>query len=124
MKIGQLSKLSGFSTDTIRWYEKIGLIHLDKKDRYPNNYRNYGNEVLEQLLQIKQIKSFGFTLNEIKEMQLLQKHELLNCQSTKPILEHRLTDIENKIAELQIVRQKLILLRDRCTGNCLEEMKS
>lgn len=123
MKIGELSKLTGFTKDTIRWYEKIGLIQLDKNSRYENNYRNYESSVVEKLMLIRQIKSFGFTLNEIKEFMLLQKHDHLNCNSVSNIFDNRLRSIEQKILELENFKSKLLQLKKVCVGDCIEKLK-
>ena len=120
MLIGQLSKLTGFTKDTIRWYERIGLIKLDKKSRTANNYRNYDADTVSRLLLIKQIKSYGFTLSEIKEILLFKEYEMLNCTSISTILENRLKIIEDKIVELQEIHLKLVQAKQTCNGNCIE----
>jgi len=67
MLIGELSKRTGFSHDTIRFYEKKGLIETNKKDRRGNNYKEYPETVYNKLVLIKTVKELGFTLNEIDE---------------------------------------------------------
>lgn len=121
MQIGEISALTGFSKDTIRWYEKIGLIQLDKKSRGENNYRKYDKAVAQKLIQIKQIKSFGFTLEEIKTMYLLKKHDELSCVSVAGIFQNRLNEVEEKIKELKTIKRKLLELKSSCTGNCVEK---
>jgi len=124
MQIGELSKLTGFTRDTIRWYEKIGLIQVDKNSRYENNYRNYEFGLVEKLILIKQIKSFGFTLNEIKEFMLLQQHDQLNCNAASKIFDNRLRAIEEKILELKNFRAKLLQVKRDCEGDCIEKIKT
>ena len=68
MLIGELAAKSGLSRDTIRFYEKQGLISVSWKERRDNNYKEYSDEVLETLLTIKRVKSFGFTLNEAADL--------------------------------------------------------
>jgi DNA-binding transcriptional MerR regulator len=68
MLIGELSRKSGLSRDTIRFYEKLGLIRLGRRQRRANNYKEYPPEVLRRLLSINQLKEFGFTLAEIAEI--------------------------------------------------------
>lgn len=118
MLIGELSRATGFSADTIRWYEKIGLINLDKQSRSENNYRNYSPAIQERLLLIRQIKSFGFTLKETKELLMLDKSEELTCDSIAIILEGRLTKIEEKITELKLLKNKLVSIKTNCDGDC------
>ena len=121
MQIGELSAITGFSRDTIRWYEKIGLIKIDKKDRYENNYRRYDASTVQKLHQIKRIKGYGFTLNEIKEFMLLDQHDVLTCSSASAIFQNRLQLIEQKIAALEVTRQKLLKLQSECLGYCVNQ---
>ena len=62
MLIGELSKQSGLSRDTIRFYEKQRLIEVGLKERRFNIYKEYSQDTLQRLLHIKRIKGFGFTL--------------------------------------------------------------
>jgi len=124
MQIGEIAQLTGFSKDTIRWYEKIGLIQLDKKNRTENNYRNYSNENLKRLLDIKQMKAIGFTLKDIEHIFLLDKHEEVNCGNVGKVVENRLEKIAQKIAELQDLQMKLIRVKSSCRGNCKTNFES
>ena len=120
MQIGEISKRTGFSRDTIRWYEKIGLIRLDKRSRSENNYRNYDQKTLDKLIFIKQIKSFGFTLKEIADLLFLEEMNTLKCSSVSEIIDLRLRKIDEKIAELRNLKSKLVKGKEGCTGNCKE----
>ena len=120
MRIGQIAKQTGFSRDTIRWYEKIGLIKLDKQARQSNNYRIYDQESLDRLLEIKRLKAFGFSLGEIKELILMEEENLMECENVSTILINRLQWIEKRILELESLRQKLIQVKMSCTGDCKE----
>jgi len=121
MQIGEIAKRTGFSKDTIRWYEKIGLIKANKTSRYENNYRKYNAEIIDRLLLIKKVKSLGFTLNEIKDFMLLHEHKELNCQSASKIFQNRLNIIENKILELEMFRSNLMQLKQACSGTCISK---
>ncbi|MFN0293524.1 MerR family transcriptional regulator [Pedobacter helvus] len=59
MLIGELVAKTGLSRDTVRFYEKQGLIAVGRKQRRENNYKEYSDEVLERLLTIKRLKNFG-----------------------------------------------------------------
>ena len=65
MLIGELVARSGLTKDTIRFYEKKGLIALDQKSRRENNYKEYSEHVLEKLMLIRRLKDMGFTLTEV-----------------------------------------------------------
>jgi len=67
------------SRDTIRFYEKKGLIEVDQNTSEFNNYKNYSEKNLQYLMLIKKAKHFGFTLNEISEILDLIKVNKANC---------------------------------------------
>lgn len=120
MQIGEIAKRTGFSPDTLRWYEKIGLIQLNKRSRGENNYRVYDAATLDRLLRIKQIKALGFTLKEVSALLLLDEIDELNCHSVSNIMGTKLAEIDRQIAELQALKARLIGAKSSCTGNCSE----
>jgi MerR family transcriptional regulator, copper efflux regulator len=107
MLIGQLSKLSGFSRDTIRYYEKIGLIVLPRKARRENNYKDYPDEVLHQLLAIRKYKALGFTLEEIRELLVLQSIKVLDVAKLLQLIEIKITGVDDEIERLHALRMQL-----------------
>ena len=123
MLIGELSRKSGLPLDTIRWYEKIGLLNVDEIVRNDSNYKVYNNEMLDRLTFIRQTKSFGFTLNEIKEILSLMDAENLNCDVVTPIVNSRIKAIDHKINCLQNFRLKLTELLEQCGGDCHDQIK-
>jgi MerR family Zn(II)-responsive transcriptional regulator of zntA len=68
MQIGELAQRVGVSPDTIRFYEKQGLLDDSLYSRHANNYRMYGEAAVERVLLIKQAKRFGFTLRELRHV--------------------------------------------------------
>ncbi len=120
MLISEVAHQTGFSKDTIRWYEKIGLIKLDKTARTENNYRNYNTEIVTRLHLIKQMKSFGFSLDEVKDLLVLIGLDDLICDNVSKIVDPKILAIERKITELQQLKSKLILAKEKCSGNCIE----
>ena len=83
MLIGILAQESGFSRDTIRYYEKIGLLRLPKKARRENNYNEYSPGILSRLRAIRELKKIGYTLAEIQ--QVIASYEMggLDCIAGK-----------------------------------------
>lgn len=69
MRIQEFSSQTGVSTDTIRYYEKIGV--LPKPSRGENGYRSYPDSMVEQVRLINRAKELGFSLNEIKDLSAL-----------------------------------------------------
>lgn len=115
MRIGELSKLTGFQVETLRYYEKQGL--LQPVSRNASGYREYDKESLKQLKFIHQAKSVGFSLNEISELLLLRvDREQHSCFEVKEIAEQKLEKIESKIIELTKMRDALYIITDACSG--------
>jgi DNA-binding transcriptional MerR regulator len=108
MQIGELSKLSGFSRDTIRYYEKTGLIKLGRKHRLVNNYKDYPEAVLKKLLTLKKLKGFGFTLNESSEIIAMIEENQASCSNVSAKVNEKVTIINEKIEELMQVKNMLV----------------
>ncbi|MVM38305.1 MerR family transcriptional regulator [Spirosoma sp. HMF3257] len=83
MLIGAIAQQSGFSLDTIRYYEKIGLVHLSKKSRRENNYKEYSDSILTRLRAIKELKNIGYTLAEIHRLIDSYETQGLDCIAGK-----------------------------------------
>lgn len=118
MLIGELAKRSGFSRDTIRYYEKLGLFTLSKtKHGATNSYKNYPLEILNRLLQIKLLKDNGFTLHEIHAL-LQGDGQIHVCAGLPAKLSNKVVAIENKIAELLAFKAALLQIHQACTEKC------
>lgn len=89
MQIGELSKRSGYSRDTIRYYEKLGLININDKTRNSNQYKNYPEQVLKRLQTIREIKEYGFTLQETMAYLFFLKKEPYNMNEVKDLFKER-----------------------------------
>jgi hypothetical protein len=84
MQIGQLARMSGLTTKTIRYYESIGL--LDEPARTAGGYRSYGLDVLERLDFIRQAKASGLTLTEIGSILEIKDQGGQTCDHTRALL--------------------------------------
>ncbi len=98
MRIGELAKRTGVSKDTIRFYEKMGLLE-EYKQRGENNYRDYDEEAVSRLLFIKQGKTLGLTLKEIKTA--IEQWDILSDEEKVLTLNAKIREIEEKIARFQ-----------------------
>ena len=115
MKIGELSKNTGFQVETLRYYEKQGL--LEPVSRSESGYRQYDEKSLSQLHFIKQAKSVGFSLNDISELLTLRvDKDQHSCGEVKSIAEQKLKQINIKIKELNRMREALHKISDACCG--------
>lgn len=106
MRIGELSKRSGFSKDTIRFYEKKGLIRLEDRKRNRFAFKDYPEAILRRLLAIRQIKAYGFTLQETLGMITLFEEGVLQP-------ERGIRYVQRKIARMDEHIQQLIATRDK-----------
>ena len=119
MLIGELSKRTGFSHDTIRFYEKKGLINVNKKDRRDNNYKEYPEAVYERLILIKTIKALGFTLNEIDDFIMAWGDEEASCSNLTSHLTDKIARVDEQIKLLQEIKSKLTGSLEKCLSeNC------
>jgi len=105
MQIGDLAKRGGVSVQTVRYYERYGL--LDKPERKPSRYRIYGEEDVKRLRFILHSKTLGFTLDEIKQILALRKKQSCPCGEVRRIGEERLKELENQIQQLTAFHHEL-----------------
>ncbi|MCW3121025.1 MAG: heavy metal-responsive transcriptional regulator [Flavipsychrobacter sp.] len=122
MLIGELSKASGFSKDTIRYYEKIGLIELRKRDRRDNNYKDYPVEILYTLKAIHNLKGLGFTLEEIREIIVRRQMNTLDSATTFKIIELKLIHLDTQIDKLLLYKQRLEIARMQMEGETINHI--
>lgn len=104
MKIGELETRSGASRHTLRYYEQIGLI---SPLRQTNNYRLYTEQTLQDLDFIQRAQSMGFSLGEIGEILEAQRNQLIDCAEGAKLIERKMADIKQKIANLQSIYRYL-----------------
>ena len=112
---GQLAKETGVSTETVRYYEKKGLI--PEPPRSQAGYRHYPGEMIQRILFIKRAQELGFTLNEILELLNLRVDPDTTCRDVRNQTEAKIEDVEKKIRDLQKMRKALKKLFESCTGS-------
>ena len=115
LTIGQLGKRADVGVETVRFYERRGL--LAEPDRRPSGYRQYDEEVVDRLRFIKRAKELGFTLNEIKDLLSLRLDPTTTCADVKSQAEDKITDIEAKIRTLQRMKKALVKVTKACSGS-------
>ncbi|MNK93478.1 HTH-type transcriptional regulator HmrR [compost metagenome] len=104
MKIGELEARSGASRHTLRYYEQIGLI---SPLRGTNNYRVYTAQTLQDLNFIQRAQSMGFSLGEIGEILDAQRNKLIDCADGAKLIEKKMAEIKQKIANFQSIYRYL-----------------
>ena len=104
MRIGELERHSGASRHTLRYYESVGLISAQRQG---NNYRDYSAQTVKDLSFIQQAQGMGFSLAEIGEILQAQRNQQLDCAQGALLVTRKLAEVEEKIANLQELRQFL-----------------
>lgn len=114
--IGELAKLCKVTSDTLRFYEKNGL--LIPSGRSSSGYRLYNEENLAQIRFILKSKQLGLTLDEIKELLAINLEAMKHsCAEVKSITQAKLAIIDEKIAQLTDIRTSLKIINDACCGH-------
>lgn len=105
MQIGKIAEKGGVSVQTVRFYERQGL--LPNPPRKDSGYRVYGNEDLKRLLFIRQAKALGFSLQEIREILQLRERGQCPCGSVLKLAERHLHNVERQLLQLSTFRDEL-----------------
>ncbi|WP_144392782.1 Zn(2+)-responsive transcriptional regulator [Pleionea sediminis] len=114
-KIKQAALLSGFSVDTLRFYDKNGLAEPSKRSQ--SGYRLYSDEDIMRLRFIKHAKQVGFSLDSVKELLDLRSHkDEKSCEDVKEVTRHKLEEVDQRIQELTRMRSALLKLYKQCDG--------
>lgn len=115
MRIGELAKRSGCDVETIRYYEREGL--LPRVARSEGNYRQYGEQDAEKLLFIRHCRSLGMSLADIRALQRFQSQPELACDEVNALLDRQLLQVREQIASLQQLQRQLQGLRSTCDAH-------
>lgn len=113
LTIGKLAKAADVSIETIRFYQRRGLLAAPLKPL--TGYRRYNEDAVKRVRFIKQAQILGFTLAEV--MGLLQLDNACACAETKALATHKLALIEQKIAGLTLMQRALTELVQQCNAN-------
>ena len=114
LTIGRLAQEGGVNLETIRYYERQGL--LPKPPRTTGGYRIFPKDAARRLRFIKRAQQLGFSLNEIRELLSLRMKPGTERADIRARAEAKITDIEQKIQTLQAMEKTLRRLADRCDG--------
>lgn len=112
MKIGQVAEEAGVSVDTVRFYERRGV--LPAPDRMPSGYRTYTPAAVQRIRLARRLQALGLTLDEVIGALHATDRGDVSCASERWRLEAVLDRIDAKIAELRSVRREVVLVLARC----------
>ena len=105
MRIGELAKTAGVTPDTVRYYEREGL--LPAPERTPSGYRNYGPEVLDDLRFIKKAQALGLKLSDVREVLEISSGGRQPCEHVRAKVTARLGEVDQRLRELRNLRATL-----------------
>ena len=114
MTIGKVASKAGLAIDTVRYYEREGL--LDKPARTASGYRHYSSDAVARLRFIRQAKELGFSLSEIRELLALRVTPGKSCADVRARAEAKIADVEQRIARLGGMKRALAKLAAACSG--------
>ena len=112
VKIGELSKQAGCTPETVRFYERRGLLNSPK--RTASGYRNYDRSHVDELVFARHCRSLGLPLEEVGKLVALKRHPENVCDSANRLLEQRLAEIQAQMASLRTLMRLLKGLRGEC----------
>ncbi len=113
--IGQLAKKVNVNLETIRYYERRGL--LLEPPRNKSGHREYSLEEVKRTEFIKRCQVLGFSLNEISELLSLRVGPGTTCGDVKARVEDKIMEVEKRIADLEKIREALLRMSGKCIGN-------
>jgi DNA-binding transcriptional MerR regulator len=120
LTIGELAKVTDTKVETIRYYERIGL--LPAPDRTAGNYRAYSSAELGRLSFIRRARNLGFPLDQVRALLTLADRRDQSCATVDELAKAHLTEVERKIADLQALGRELSDMITQCghgtIGDC------
>jgi len=112
--IGQLARRAGVGVQTVRYYERSGLLASDA--RTESGYRLYSDEAVDRLAFIRNAKALGFSLKDIHALLSLRLDSAASCADVRGQALARLQDVEARLRALERIRDTLRRLADACSG--------
>jgi DNA-binding transcriptional MerR regulator len=112
LSIGRLAKEARVNRETLRYYERLGLLPPDERTRA--GYRLYGARGAERLRFIKRAQAFGFSLEEIRELLSLRPESARSCDRVMAMLDRKLEELAQRIADMRRFHKELSAYRRHC----------
>jgi Cu(I)-responsive transcriptional regulator len=119
LPIGELGRVTDTKVETIRYYERIGL--LPAPGRTAGNYRAYGPDHLNRLSFIRRCRDLGFSLDQVRELLGLSDDSSRSCEAVDVIAREHLDEVDRKIADLRTLRRELANMINQCRRGTIAE---
>ncbi|MBX7532937.1 helix-turn-helix domain-containing protein [Qipengyuania sp. 1XM1-15A] len=121
MRIGELARATGTKAETIRYYEREGI--LPTADRTDSNYRDYSTEHLQMLSFVRRARGLGFNMAQVRELLALSDHDEKPCKDVDHLVRQQLADVEQRIADLASLRDELSQMLRSCDADKIGECR-
>lgn len=121
MNIGELAQRTGTKAETIRYYEKIGLIGVAV--RSTGNYRAYGPADVTRLGFVRRARELGFPIEQVRELLGLADQREHDCCRVDALTQEHLESIDRKMADLAALRRELATMLDACHGGVVADCR-
>jgi Cu(I)-responsive transcriptional regulator len=121
LTIGHLAKGTATKVETIRYYERIGL--LPAPTRTEGNYRSYGRPHLQRLSFIRRARGLGFSIEQVRELLSLADDRTRPCDAVDGIAHAHLAEVKRKLADLAVLRRELEQLLGQCRSGTIAECR-
>ena len=121
LTIGGLAKATGTKPETIRYYERIGI--LGAPGRSGGNYRVYSEKELGRLSFVRRARDLGFSLDQVRELLDIADDRSRSCGAVDKLAREHLSAVDRKIADLSALRRELGSLLDQCSQGTIAECR-
>ena len=118
MQIGQVARSTGLSIDTIRFYEKQGLVHAPP--RSSGGYRVYDERDVERFQFVGRAQNLGFSLQEIRELLVIENTKGDGCSHVHDLVAAKIDQVKEKIVELKRIESRLTKAQKQCSAALME----
>lgn len=121
MRIGELARATSTKAETIRYYEREGILLL--ADRTHSNYRDYSPEHLATLTFIRRARELGFSMAQVRQLLALSDHADKPCEDVDLMVQNQLAEVDEKIADLTQLRTELTQMLRSCQSDRIGECR-
>lgn len=119
MRIGELAKATGTKAETIRYYERAGI--LPAADRTAGNYRDYSDNHLAALTFVRRARKLGFSMSQVRKLLALSDQDDNPCQDVDGLVQQQLAEVERKISDLMALQEELEQMLRSCQADKIGE---
>jgi Cu(I)-responsive transcriptional regulator len=121
MRIGELARVTGTKAETIRYYEREGI--LPSADRTDSNYRDYSEEHLAALTFVRRARQLGFSMVQVRELLALSDDSDKPCEDVDELVRGQLAEVDRKITDLSALRDQLGQMLQACQADRIAECR-